>query len=323
MAPSTPSSQKRPPETRMASPEILSALRDGAVAVVEPARQVLRVRGPDAKSWLNGVITCDVGRLAEGEGAHGLLLSKQGKIQAELDVIAAKDGLLLGVQAVEPDVPALLDRYLIMEDAELTPEPELAWIRLHGAGAGRAAANIAASVAVGAIDWLGVGGRAVAVTKSELTRSLDESSATVLDVAGSEWAFLRMAYGFPSFGREYAEESNPHEAALERRAVSWSKGCYLGQEVVCMQDMRGKVKRRLAPLWVAGDDAVPSGAEVTSGDGGAAAGSIVTSASDAGVTLAFARLVAPFFESNLALSVGGRRARIVTPKALEDGTFSD
>jgi folate-binding protein YgfZ len=47
---------------------------------------------------------------------------------------------------------------------------------------------------------------------------------------------------------DFGERDNPHEASLDRIAVSWSKGCYLGQEVVCMQDMRGKVKRRLVAL---------------------------------------------------------------------------
>ncbi len=306
----------------MVTPAIFSLVRASAVAVPEPARRVLRVRGPDARSWLNGVVTCEVSRVSAAEGAHGLLLSKQGKIQAELDVIGTADGLLLGVRSSEPQIRELLDRYLIMEDAELSEEPDLAWLRLHGVAATSAAARVAGGVAAGSIDWLGVGGAALAVPKTELARALADSALTELDEGGEEWAFLRISHAFPSFGREYAEESNPHEAALERRAVSWSKGCYLGQEVVCMQDMRGKVKRRLAPLWLEGSEKPPAGLELRSSDESALAGSIVTGATLDGVSLAFARLAAPFFETSAELSAGGRRARIVTTKALEDGTFS-
>ena len=55
-------------------------------------------------------------------------------------------------------------------------------------------------------------------------------------------------HGVPRFGVDYSSSDNLHAASLERRTVSWSKGCYLGQEVVCMQDMRGKVNRRLVSL---------------------------------------------------------------------------
>jgi folate-binding protein YgfZ len=303
-------------------PAILSTAREAAVVVSEPERHVVRVRGPDAKSWLNGVITCDVRAVTPSRGTHGLLLSKQGKIQAELDVIESADGLLLGVRAREPQIAEWLDRFLIMEDAELSPEPELAWLRLHGAAAVSAASRVRGASGSGAIDWLGVGGAALVVPKSEVTRALQETGAQVIDEGGPEWALLRIAFGFPSFGLDYGADSNPHEVSLERRAVSWDKGCYLGQEVVCMQDMRGKVKRRLVALRVEGGQPLATSLEVKSPAQVEAVGSLATSASEGDVTLAFARLSAPFFEGNQPLSADGRPARIVTPTAFEDGTFS-
>ena len=67
---------------------------------------------------------------------------------------------------------------------------------------------------------------------------------------GSEpdWQRLRIERAVPAYGTDYDDRDNPHDASLERRAVSWTKGCYLGQEVVCMQDMRGKLKRRIVTL---------------------------------------------------------------------------
>jgi folate-binding protein YgfZ len=73
-----------------------------------------------------------------------------------------------------------------------------------------------------------------------------EVTSQALDLPDA--ADLLAAHGLGVFGVDFGEHDNPHEASLDRLAVSWTKGCYLGQEVVCMQDMRGKVKRRLIAL---------------------------------------------------------------------------
>lgn len=70
------------------------------------------------------------------------------------------------------------------------------------------------------------------------------------ELSPEAWTLFRIRHGLPWGGVDFDDGERPHEAALERRAVSWSKGCYLGQEVVCMQDMRGKVKRSVRPFSV-------------------------------------------------------------------------
>lgn len=305
-----------------------TAAASGAViAVLEPERRVLAVTGPDAKSWLNGIVTCDVTVTSPTRGAYGLLLTKQGKIQAEIDVIASESGLLLGVAAAPgEDVLAVLDRYLIMEDAELAEAPELSWLRLHGSGSLEAAAAIGEARASGAIDWLGIGGAAVALPRGREDLALEpllaRGVARRLGLDEDEWTSLRIAHAAPRFGADFGPEDNPHQAGLDRRAVSWSKGCYLGQEVVCMQDMRGKLKRRLVALEIEGTEPVPTGAEVRLRTDGKLAGQISTSAVDAPRSLAFARLSAPFFEASEPLEVSGRSARIVGPSGSGDGSFS-
>jgi folate-binding protein YgfZ len=83
------------------------------------------------------------------------------------------------------------------------------------------------------------------------------------------WTTLRLERGLPEFGTDFGPKDRPHEAALERRAVNWSKGCYLGQEVVCMQDMRGKVKRSVRVLRVAAprEAALAAGGRVVDASG--------------------------------------------------------
>jgi len=290
------------------------------LVVPELDRAVLFARGPDAVSWLNGLITCDIAGLKAGEGAYGLLLNKQGKIQADLDVVAVEDGLAVGVPEARADtVHASLDGHLIMEDVELEVHPELAWVRLHGPRASELSASLGvpAVTAHGAIDWLGIGGAALVVERD----ALESAVAQVLERGGAgarrldpeEWERLRLEAGFPRFGVDYGPEDNPHEASLERRAVSFQKGCYLGQEVVCMQDMRGRVKRRLVVLRLATGAAPAPETPVTSPGAAHPVGRVTSGVSlPEGGALVFARLRVPHFEGGAPLAIDGRGSEIVS-----------
>src|SRR5687767_1166751 len=92
-------------------------------------RDTLVVRGPDRKTWLDGLLTCGVADVVPGVAAYGLLLTKQGKIVS--DVFLADNGreLFLGVAPAHgAQVRKQLDRYLVMEDAELSaPDGSVAW----------------------------------------------------------------------------------------------------------------------------------------------------------------------------------------------------
>ncbi|HEY4106112.1 MAG TPA: glycine cleavage T C-terminal barrel domain-containing protein, partial [Polyangiaceae bacterium] len=131
----------------------------------------------------------------------------------------------------------------------------------------------------------------------------------------AEWDAFRIAQELGRFGIDYGEQDNPHEAALDRRAVSWNKGCYLGQEVVCMQDMRGKLKRRLVALQLDSAELPPAGAEVTAGTRGEpeAVGEVTSSALNplTGKAVALARVKSPYFERQQPLSLGGKNAVFV------------
>jgi folate-binding protein YgfZ len=131
----------------------------------------------------------------------------------------------------------------------------------------------------------------------------------------ADWEAFRIQHAFGRFGVDFSENGNPHEAALDRRAVSWSKGCYLGQEVVCMQDMRGKLKRRLVALVVETAELPAAGALVTSTASGntETAGEVTSAALSplTGKAVALARLKAPYFEGKLPLVLAGKSAAFV------------
>lgn len=191
-------------------------------------RDTFLVRGPDRKTWLDGLLTCKVTDVSSGVAGYGLLLTKQGKIVT--DAYLADNGaeLFVGVALGQgATVRQLLDRYLVMEDAELVDAPAgVAWKLTSEHDAGALARGV---LKLGAFET------ALSVTA--------EPVATL--PAAAE---LLAEQGLGVFGVDFGERDNPHEASLDRVAVSWTKGCYLGQEVVCMQDMRGKVKRRLVAL---------------------------------------------------------------------------
>jgi tRNA-modifying protein YgfZ len=212
-------------------------------AVVELGElPTLVVKGPDRLTWLNGLLTCDVTGVKPGHGAWGLLLDRLGKIQAVLGVLADAQHLYLGVLWGNVEAVAKeLDARLVMEDAELAPAESEAFWRLR---VGRQVPGFETGAqASGVVTLAGNSSLSVA-----LGAALPAGDVAVLSPAA--WQAFRIRHGLPWGGVDFDDAERPHEAALERRAVSWSKGCYLGQEVVCMQDMRGKVKRSVRPFTV-------------------------------------------------------------------------
>ena len=270
----------------------------------------LVVSGPERSSWLEGLVTCQVGKLQPGQGAWGLTLNRQGKIQSVLWVVAAPDQLWLALApGTVESVEAELGRMLIMEDAELSrPSPSRQWFALHGPGAPARAAELAQQFGghAGSLDWSGLGGAALLIDEARVPELMAACQGELL--SERDWLQLRLERGLPELGADFDGRDRPHEAALERRAGNWSKGCYLGQEVVCMQDMRGKVKRSLRLLRIEAppDAAVEAGLELMDA-ARASIGKLTSSAFSprAGAWLALARVeLEPFTQHEKDLHCG-------------------
>ncbi|HEX3594161.1 MAG TPA: folate-binding protein YgfZ, partial [Polyangiaceae bacterium] len=227
----------------MSTPD--EAARSGALLAPSAELGTLSVTGPDRSTWLHGVVTCDVEDLAPGDGRWGLLLTRQGKILADVSIVAEEHALRLGiVRSALARAHDYLASFLIMEDAELTDDSaSFAWVTLHGPTAlevARAAGRQGGAAA--RLDVTGLGGAAVVIAR-EKEPAVREAALAAGAIAATEedLARLRVERLVPAYGVDMDEQRSPHEVSLERRTVSWSKGCYLGQEAVCMQDMRGKV----------------------------------------------------------------------------------
>ena len=281
----------------------------------------LQASGPDARAWLNGLLTCDVERVVTDTGAWGLLLNKRGKIVCDVTLVPRAEGVCLGTSHDPERLFEMLDGYLVMEDVTLELAPELAWFTLHGQGAlelarsvaepGEAAAQLAFADQEAAALVVSAGRAAACqhVMESELGAQLLDDDA---------WTSYRVEHGIPSFGTDFGPEDNPHEASLDRRVISWTKGCYLGQEVVCMQDMRGKVKRRLVRLATGKPVSLSAGAPVLNEHGGEV-GTLTTvkpqlvdgSPWQGERSVALARLKTPHFEPGSKVFLDGVTATVL------------
>jgi tRNA-modifying protein YgfZ len=250
------------------------AARETVLVVPAADRTAVVVTGKDRTSWLNGLVTCELAKRERGEGAYGLLVEKKGRIQTDLFIVPSTDDQALALalpETLRDDLMTTLDHYLIMEDAELTPT-DLVFFVAHGPH-GAALRELAPFA--GTVDLLGTGGAVLAAPAAEaaaLTEKLRERVAALGGVMtdAATWDAVRIEHGLPRFGVEFDASHYPQEAALEKLAVSFSKGCYLGQEVVYMLENRGHVKQKLVPLDLDGDAPPAAGDAVTTAEGDAA-----------------------------------------------------
>jgi folate-binding protein YgfZ len=117
----------------------------------------------------------------------------------------------------------------------------------------------------------------------------------------------------PRFGVDFGEKNYPQEASLEKIAVSFSKGCYLGQEVVCRLEMRGHVIKKIVPVGLTTGDPPALGAEVKSTEG-KVVGSVSSATTTEAGSVALAMVRVDFTEPGTKLDVGGREATVLAPR---------
>jgi tRNA-modifying protein YgfZ len=295
------------------------AALSGALLQHLPQLGTLIITGGDRLTWLNGLVTCELAGRKPGDGVYGLTVGKTGKIVAEIWILVAKDHLAL---AVPSDRLSMLrehfERHLIMEDAEIAEAPERGWLAVHGPLSGDLVARARELGADAArVDFTGRGDAAAILSPPGQLEALRDA---LLERAGERgallsaegWERLRIAWGVPRFGVDFDDQSLPQEASLERLAVSFSKGCYLGQETVFMLEKRGHAKKRLMRISIEGDAEVAAGAEIALPDGTSVGA--VTSAAPApegGSVLALGSVKYKHAVADAAVSIAGRSARLL------------
>lgn len=201
----------------------------------------IHVTGDDARTWLNGQITNDVSRTAPGDAAYAVAVDLKGRILTDLFALDRGDAfdLLVPRDRLEAMVEHF-DRYVVMEDVELEGR-EITVISAQGP----AAATL--ELDGFSCDRLGRGG--FDVIDGDLDAIVARAGRAGGGLVGEEaWELARLRAARPGYGADFDETTYPQEAGLTATAVSFTKGCYLGQEVICMLENRGQVRRRLVQL---------------------------------------------------------------------------
>jgi folate-binding Fe-S cluster repair protein YgfZ len=176
------------------------------------------VSGPDRKSWLNGLLTCDVEAVGPGRGAWGLVLTRQGKVRSDLELIEGEAGIYVACPRENVELlNGLLEEHLIMEDAEHhVVDPPPSWFMLVGDGARRIASELDVALAWGEMVWPPLTGALLVVPPELEHEALDHAAQLGAEHAGPDaWERLRIEHGLPAFGVDYGPDDNPHQASLE------------------------------------------------------------------------------------------------------------
>jgi folate-binding protein YgfZ len=263
--------------------------RTAAAIVDRRERGWVVVSGADRRSYLHGLLTNDIAALQAGQGCYAAYLTPQGRMIADVWVYELGDVLLVSmIRDVKPTVLARLDQFIFTEDVQLGDVSDtFAATAVVGPRAAHAIAA-AADVSVDQLTVLpehgniriafegqpaivlnttdtGESGFDVLVAADQAARlreRLHAAGAVDVDEAAAE--ALRLEAAIPLFHRDMDEETIPLEAGIESRAISMTKGCYVGQEVIVrvLHRGHGRVARRLVGLTLNGTTAPPAGAPV-------------------------------------------------------------
>jgi folate-binding protein YgfZ len=223
-----------------------------------PGRGVLRVRGADARKYLQGLITNDIGKAEGGNAIHAGLLSPQGKILFDFFLVPAGDGYLIDMpQDKAEELRTRLGFYRLRAQVEIEAEPSLRVVTAWGG-----LPSLPEGAIVYADPRLAELGFRILLPKGTEAGNLGCAPATEKD-----YAALRIRLGVPEGGQDYAfGDAYPHEALFDQlNGVDFTKGCYVGQEVVSRMEHRGTARKRIVP--VEGEAPLPASGTAVEADG--------------------------------------------------------
>jgi tRNA-modifying protein YgfZ len=225
-------------------------------------RGLVKVGGEDAKAFLQGLVTCDIDTVTRQSAAYGALLTPQGKILFDFLVYAAADGYLLDLDVESvAGVVKRLSMYKLRAKVDVTDVSDT-----YGVIAACGALD-GATLPENAIDdpRLAALGKRAIVARDALAAALEGSDLTRSDLTA--YHAHRVALGVPHGGRDFEfNQAFPHDADMDAlNGVAFSKGCYVGQEVVSRMKHRGTARKRI--IQIKADTALPAPGTEISADG--------------------------------------------------------
>jgi folate-binding protein YgfZ len=256
--------------------------RESVALIDKNYRAYLSFMGPDRVRYLNAILTNNIKDLSTGQGNVSLLLNPQGHILAEIETYALADKLFcVSYAMIRQRLIEVLEKFIIMDDVTLTDDTHrFGALALEGPKAAALVREIAGvdiaplgelTSTDGAVDAIpcrivkrspgGVPGAEFVVQQENLAALWEILLVAARKHGGGPMGYaalsgLRLAQGVPWFGYDFGEKQIPHEAGLQDSHISYTKGCYTGQEIVERVRSRGQVNRRRVELLFS-SDAVP------------------------------------------------------------------
>jgi folate-binding protein YgfZ len=317
----------------MFSFEQYHAVRQGSGFLDRSARGRLRLTGRDRRDYLQGLLTNDIAALTPGTGCYAALLTAQGRMISDMYVLETGEAVLMDVEpALTARVFAHLERFIFSEDVQVADETaSRSQITVCGPAASAVLGGVlregaSAPVDLGAMNVLDNramhwrGGDVVVVRRDDIGTAgydvlIDAALApAVIDALRAAGAHeidddvaeaIRVEGGQPRFGQDMDEDTIPLEAGIEDRAISMTKGCYVGQEIIVrvLHRGHGRVARRLVGITLEGETVPQRGAGIRSGE--RAIGSVTSAvwSPAAGAPLALGYVHRDFAGEGTAVSV--------------------
>ena len=250
--------------------EIYEALQHGAAIIPLPGRTQIEITGADRTNFLHGFCTGDIKKLQPGQGCEAFITNHQGKAVGHVLVFCEENRLLLdGAPGQADTIIKHLDRFVISERVEfLDRTAEWSDLLLAGSQAERALSQIhidsallkrldhrwvaiPVDVQLRRVDWLGtIPAFLLSVLNEHLSTVSADLSKELIPIAAddSAWQIARIEAGYPLFGIDITEDNLPQEVNRTEQSISFTKGCYLGQETIARLDALGHVNRILTGL---------------------------------------------------------------------------
>lgn len=233
-------------------------------------RGLIEIGGPEAAEFLQGQVTNDVEALAPGTGCYAALLTHKGRIRTDMRVLRTEEALLVDTEPIgHPILWKTVQTYSLgrqVTSADLTPT--LSVLSVIGPAARQAVDDLPpeeehahVAGALGRIVTTDLGLDVICATE-DADRVIAALALPEVSVEAAEC--VRIESGRPRLGLDVGGETIPQEAGLNERAVSFTKGCYVGQETVARLHYKGRPNRHLRGLLLS--EGAEPGAPVTAGD---------------------------------------------------------
>jgi folate-binding protein YgfZ len=235
------------------------ALQHGKAFCVLAGWSSVSIRGKDRQAFLHNFCTNDVKRLVPGTSCEAFVTNVKGKIVGHGIIGCADDELkFVGAPGQAATIIGHLDRYIIREDVQLTDSTETrSYVLIVGSDEAREGAFSSSALT----DREGQIACVESIILPESVHDLIERG--FVSVQEPAFTAARIESAFPLFGVDFDENNLPQEVGRDQEAISFTKGCYLGQETVARIDAIGHVNQRLVNVRWLGEEMPPAGSELS------------------------------------------------------------